>query len=160
MCLSQLVMHAQYSTDLQNLRGWVVGAENHHDHHVSYNGVVVFFSLALTLPVVVILLGLVFVYGAFPYIRNYTNNEKVYPCVAALYWIGQTVTFCVIVMDLLAFSENYKHPNALQKYQLVFLLLVTVAEIISLILSFVAVLIILSSHYKNTHCKDNFESFF
>ena len=68
--------------------------------------VALFFSLAIGLPVYAIVLIWVCVHGAFPYIRSHINDSEIFPNVASLYWIGQTFTLFVIVMDVLALCEN------------------------------------------------------
>ena len=128
--------------------------EYHESHTVG-----IFFTLVIIFPVFAILLGWLSMYGAFPYIRSHINNDEVFPSIAALYWIGQTVTIFVIVMDIATLSEGSK-IHSFQNYQLVFVGLVIVVEILSMILSFLLLLVSVASHLQNTSCKSIFEHFF
>ena len=128
--------------------------EYHESHTVG-----IFFTLVIIFPVFAILLGWLSMYGAFPYIRSHINNDEVFPSIAALYWIGQTVTIFVIVMDIATLSEGSK-IHSFQNYQLVFVGLVIVVEILSMILSFLLLLVSLASHLQNTSCKSIFEHLF
>ena len=94
------------------------------EYHESHT-VAIFFTLII---VFAILLGWLSMYGAFPYIRSHVSNEEVFPSIAALYWIGQTVTIFVIVMDIATLFEGSK-IHSFQNYQLVFVGLVIVVEI-------------------------------
>ena len=99
--------------------------------------------------------------GAFPYIRILLNDPENFPSVAALYWIGQTFTLFVIVMDLHALSENSAVDvnNSLSSYQLVFLWFITVVEIIGLLINLLLALVPLISHTKNVAFKSFFECY-
>ena len=89
------------------------------EYHESHT-VAIFITLII---VFAILLGWLSMYGAFPYIRSHVSNEEVFPSIAALYWIGQTVTIFVIVMDIATLFEGSK-IHSFQNYQLVFVGLV------------------------------------
>ena len=122
---------------------------------------VLFFSLSIGLPIAALVLVWVSVHGAFPYIRCYLNDSENFPSIAAFYWIGQTFSLFVIVMDIIALVENSKieQHNSLEAYQTAFISLIVVAEILGLSLSTVVDFITLFSHTKDTKCKHAFEAF-
>ena len=124
--------------------------------------VALFFSLAIGLPLAAIVLIWVGVHGAFPYIRSHINDSEIFPNVAALYWIGQTFTLFVIAMDVVALSENstIDEYDKLEYYQLLFLSLITILEIVGLFISFVLAFIPLFSHFRHTNCKIFFQGYF
>ena len=125
------------------------------------DSVVLFFSLSIGLPIAALVLVWVSVHGAFPYIRSYLNDSENFPSVAAFYWIGQTFSLFVIVMDVIALVENSKieQHNSLEAYQIAFISLIFVAEILGLSLSIVVAFITLFSHATYTKCKYAFEAF-
>ena len=125
------------------------------------DSVVLFFSLSIGLPIAALVLVWVSVHGAFPYIRSYLNDSENFPCVAAFYWIGQTFSLFVIIMDIMALVENsnVEQHNSLEAYQIAFISLIFVAEILGLSLSIVVAFITLLSHAKDTKCKHSFEAF-
>ena len=93
----------------------VVAAERQKQEYVSIdnNGVKLFFSLSLVFPVITLFLCWLYVKGARVYIREYINEPTNYPTLAALYWIGQSFTFFVIVMDALAlYHHNHTHHSS------------------------------------------------
>lgn len=146
-----------------HLNSKVIAAKNVQEYYVEQERVVVFFSLVVTFPVFAVILVLIGVFGVFPYIRSHINNEENFPRIAAFYWIGQTFTLWVIIMDIQALLENsiiHHQHNGLKVYQVIFLCLVIIVEILCLVLSFLLALVPLFSHYKGTHCKDIFESYF
>ena len=124
--------------------------------------VALFFSLAIGLPVSAIVLIWVCVHGALPYIRSHINDSEIFPNVASLYWIGQTFTLFVIVMDVLALCENstIDEYDKMKNYQLVFLSLITIFESLGLFLSFLLAFIPLFSHFRHTNCKIIFQGYF
>ena len=158
--LLQLRYYAQKSSDLEDLEAKVVAAEKRKQYHRS-ESVGIFFSLVIGLPFAVLVLVWISVRGAFPYIRILLNDPENFPSVAALYWIGQTFTLFVIVMDLHALSENSAVDvnNSLSSYQLVFLWFITVVEIIGLLINLLLALVPLISHAKNVAFKSFFECY-
>ena len=139
----------------------VVAAQNRKQDNHSEK-VALFFSLAIGLPLAAIVLIWVGVHGAFPYIRSHINDSEIFPNVAALYWIGQTFTLFVIAMDVVALSENstVDEYDKLEYYQLLFLSLITILEIVGLFICFVFAFISLFSHFRHTNCKLFFQGYF
>ena len=118
---SQLQLYTQYRGKegrilLQDgFKSRVVAAErqNHEYVRTDNNGVKLFFSLSLVFPVITLFLCWLYVKGARVYIREYINEPTNYPTLAALYWIGQSFTFFVIVMDALAlYHHNHTHHSS------------------------------------------------
>ena len=139
----------------------VVATQNRKQYHQGER-VALFFSVAIGLPLAAVVLVWVGVHGAFPYIRSHINDPDIFPNVAALYWIGQTFTLLVIALDILALSKNSKveEYNMLDHYQLTFLSLITILEILGFFISFLLALIPLFSHFKHTNCKVTFQAYF
>ena len=139
----------------------VVAAQNRKQDNHSEK-VALFFSLAIGLPLAAIVLIWVGVHGAFPYIRSHINDSEIFHNVAALYWIGQTFTLFVIAMDVVALSENstVDEYDKLEYYQLLFLSLITILEIVGLFICFVFAFISLFSHFRHTNCKIFFQGYF
>ncbi|CAI8053281.1 hypothetical protein GBAR_LOCUS29142, partial [Geodia barretti] len=152
--------YTQDSSDLEDIRAYVVAAEKRKKDYQG-DSVVLFFSLSIGLPIAALVLVWVSVHGAFPYIRSYLNDSENFPCVAAFYWIGQTFSLFVIIMDIMALVENsnIEQHNSLEAYQIAFISLIFVAEILGLSLSIVVAFITLLSHAKDTKCKHSFEAF-
>ena len=161
LSLLQLQHYAQDSTDLEDLNAHVVAAENRKNHHDQQN-VALFFSLVVGLPVFAFVLVWISVRGAFPYIRSHINDSDSFPSVAALYWIGLTFTFFVIVMDVTALVKNaaFGKRDSLQLYKFIFILLITIFEILGLFLCFVLALIPLFSHAKDPKYKFIFQDYY
>ena len=157
----QLRLYAESSTESEDLEVKVVAAENRKQDNHSEK-VALFFSLAIGLPLAAIVLIWVGVHGAFPYIRSHINDSEIFPNVAALYWIGQTFTLFVIAMDVVALSENstIDEYDKLEYYQLLFLSLITILEIVGLFICFVFAFISLFSHFRHTNCKIFFQGYF
>ena len=142
----------------QGFEASVVATKNRYNEHVrintgSYNhGVRLFFSFPLVLPIIVLFLCWYNVFGARVYIRTYMNETKNYPTLAALYWIGQTFTLFVIVMDVLATarghqkehinSSTYDEKRGLVYYQYRIVIIVCAVECVSLIASIVHVVLL------------------
>ena len=142
----------------QGFEASVVATKNRYNEHVrintgSYNhGVRLFFSFPLVLPIIVLFLCWYNVFGARVYIRTYMNETKNYPTLAALYWIGQTFTLFVIVMDILATarghqkehinSSTYDEKRGLVYYQYWIVIIVCAVECVSLIASIVHVVLL------------------
>ena len=157
----QLRLYAESSTESEDPEVKVVAAQNRKQDNHSEK-VALFFSLAIGLPLAAIVLIWVGVHGAFPYIRSHINDSEIFPNVAALYWIGQTFTLFVIAMDVVALSENstIDEYDKLEYYQLLFISLITILEIVGLFISFVLAFIPLFSHFRHTNCKLFFQGYF
>jgi hypothetical protein len=157
----RLRLYAESSTESEDLEVKAVAAQNRKQDNHSEK-VALFFSLAIGLPLAAIVLIWVGVHGAFPYIRSHINDSEIFPNVAALYWIGQTFTLFVIAMDVVALSENstIDEYDKLEYYQLLFLSLITILEIVGLFISFVLAFITLFSHFRHTNCKIFFQGYF
>ena len=157
----QLRHYARGSTDLEEVEGTVVAAERRKEVHESQD-IALFFSLSIGLPIAVLVLVWITVRGAFSYIRVRINNAECFPTVAALFWIAQTFTVFVIIMDALAISENaaVDANNKLQPYQLAFIYCITIVLGLGFFLNFFLALVpSVISHNKNVTCKTIFESY-
>ena len=71
-----------------------------------------FFSVAIGLPLAAVVLVWVGVHGAFPYIRSHINDPEIFPNVA------------------LSQNSKVEEYNKLQFYQLIFLSLITILEML------------------------------
>ena len=157
----QLRHYARGSTDLEEVEGTVVAAERHKEVHESQD-IALFFSLAIGLPIAVLVLVWITVRGGFSYIRVRINDAECFPTVAALFWIAQTFTLFVIIMDALAISENaaVDANNKLQPYQLAFIYCITIVLGLGFFLNFFLALVpSVISHNKNVTYKTIFESY-
>ena len=162
MFILQLNIYARYpgKTDLKLEPGFeasVVAAEEIKNEYNTSAGVEIFASLAIIMPIFVLILIWLYVYGARAHVRRHINNADNYPTIAALYWIGQTFTVFVIIMDILAiypsvFNNTKPHNLALQSYQFTIIIAIMCFELCFLILSFFLTLISVSSHL-NILCK-------
>ena len=92
----------------------MVSIETHSEEHILHNahiqgqythGIKLSLSFAVIGPIICLVLCWFFVYGARAYIRNVINNPNNFPTIAALYWIGQSFTLYVIIMDELTLWE-------------------------------------------------------
>ena len=168
----QLKLYARYpgKTELTLHSGFeasVVAVEKIKDEYSMTNEVELFTSLAIIIPLFVLLLIWFYVYGARAYVRRHINNAENYPTIAALYWIGQSFTVFVITMDVLALYHNFaltteneaagntnpqRAHQVLRSYQFIIIILIIVFEILSLTLSVFLTLISVCS-YLNVLCK-------
>ena len=157
----QLRHYARGSTDLEEVKGTVVAAERRKEVHKSQD-IALFFSLAIGLPIAALVLVWITVRGAFSYIRVRINDAECFPTVAALFWIAQTFTVFVIIMDALAISENeaVDANNKLQPYQLAFIYCIIIVLGLGFFLNFFLALVpSVISHSKNVTCKTIFERY-
>ena len=90
------------------------------------------------------------------------NNPDIYPSIAALYWIGQSFTLFVTVIDMMVLQLNSKvdHYTALEPYQVKFVWIITAIENLALLLSFSLAFIPLFSHSKKPISKKAFELYY
>ena len=119
--------------------------------HLAVNlyGERVFISLPIVMPVITLIALLIYIHGAHIYIRNKVKDPKQFPTIAALYWIGQTFSVYVIIMDILALKASHPH-NRIFSTLLYFIIPI---EILSLLLSLVIVLISTFSGVVNCQSK-------
>ena len=89
------------------------------------------------MPVISLLIFLIYIHGAHIYIRHKVKDPKQFPTIAALYWIGQTFSVFVIIMDILALKASHQHNSF---FAALFSIIIPI-EILSLLLSLVIVLI-------------------
>ena len=143
-------------TDIEEVNVAAV-SEIHHTKRVA-----VFFSLSLILPFFALFLIWMGVYAAFPYIRRHINNPENFPSIAALYWIGNTFTCFVIVMDMLTLFSSPKtdEHGSLFSYQYYSVLVITIVEVSLLLLGFICSVIPLFSHRKSVAYKTCIERIF
>ena len=149
--------YAQDSTDLNELKARVVAAENRKKDHGGHSSAL--FSLCIGLPIAAVVLVWVSVHGSFPYIRRHFNDPENFPSLAAFYWIGQTFSVFFIIVDIIALVENSK-VDSLKAYQIAFIILVVVIEMLGISLSIVVAFVALFSQKKKKIYKDAFEFFF
>ena len=157
----QLRHYARGSTDLEEVEGTVVAAERRKEVHESQD-IALFFSLAIGLPIAVLVLVWITVRGAFSYIRVRINDAECFPTVAALFWIAQAFTLFVIIMDALAISENaaVDANNKLQPYQLAFIYCITIVLGLGFLSNFFLALVpSVISHNKSVTYKTRFEHY-
>ena len=143
---SQLRLHARYSgreSPFQLHEGFeaaaVAASERYHRYvSISDHGVILFFVTSLFLPTVGLLLCYCFTKGASLHAQKYMNDPLTFPTLAALFWIGQTFTMLIILLDFSAIYEDM-HTNSmemLETYQIVIVWFNLFIEMFTLLLTF------------------------
>ena len=117
--------------------------------NINNHGVKYFFAMSLAFPIFGLLLSLIFIKGARLEIRQYMNDPENFSTIAALFWIGQTFTIFVIVLDCLAIGEEMTTHTAMERlayYQYVILIVNLTIECFFWLLAIVVVLMLSITH--------------
>ena len=143
----------------------VVAAERQKDErrHVHRGHLVrIFFSLSLVTPIIAMVLGWIYLHGALAYIRRSITTVDNFPIIAALYWIGQTFTLFVFLMDIAAIAEstNLNDNEALFTYQYYTIMMIILVEGFGFTASLVLSIIPLLSHRRSMSCKNTFNCYY
>jgi hypothetical protein len=123
--------------------------------NINNHGVKYFFAMSLAFPIFGLLLSLIYIKGARLQIRKCMNDPENFPTIAALFWVGQTFTIFVIVLDCLAIGEEMTAHTAMERlayYQYVILIVNLTIECFFWLFAIVVVLIL-----SITHCITNFK---
>ena len=162
---SQLRLHAQNKGKedvfmLQDgFEASAVAASKRYHKYVNINsdGVKYFFAMSLIFPIFGLLLSLCYAKGARLQIRIFMNEPNNFPTLAALFWVGQTFTLLVIVLDCLAISKDMTtQMERHEHYQHVILILNLIIEWFLWLFSFVIVLVLSITHCIKQHSKKDF----
>ena len=157
---SQLRLHAQHKGrehvftlhDRFEASVATTGNQSHNYVNISSHGIKYFFAMSLVFPIFGLLLLLSYTKGARLQIRSYMNDSDNFPTLAALFWIGQTFTILVIVLDILAIIEHktpHMNIDTLENYQCAILIVNLAIEFCFWFFAIVVVLLLSVTHYIN-----------
>ena len=151
---SQLRLHAQHwgresvFTLHDGFEASAVAASERYVN-ISNHGVKYFFAMSLVFPIFGFLLSLSYIKGARLQIRKCMNDPENFPTIAALFWVGQTFTIFVIVLDCLTIGEEKTTHTAMERlayYQYVILIVNLTIECFFWLFAIVVVLILSITH--------------
>ena len=113
--------------------------------NINNHGVKYFFAISLVFPIFGLLFAISYTKGARLQIRKCMNDPENFPMLAALFWIGQTFTIFVIVLDILAINEEMT-THMLENYQCGIIIANLIFEVGFLLFAFVIVFLLSITH--------------
>ena len=112
---------------------------------INSDGVKYFFAISLVLPILGLLFALSYAKGARLQIREHLNDPENFSTLAALFWVGQTFSIFVIVLDILAINEE-SAAHMLEYYQHRIIIANLFFEVGFLLFAFVIVFLLSITH--------------
>jgi hypothetical protein len=110
--------------------------------NINSHGVKYFFAMSLVFPVFGLLFALSYAKGARLQIRKQLNDPENFSTLAALFWVGQTFSIFVIVLDILAINDTY----TLENYQRGIIIANLIFEVCFWLSAFVIVFLLSITH--------------
>lgn len=101
----------------------VAASKRYHKYvNINSRGVELYFAMSLAFPLLGLLLCSCYMKGARLSIRRYMHNPQHFSIISSLFWIGQSFTILVIVLDSRAINEDratHMFMKELESYQLI-----------------------------------------